>query len=869
MHLIITHQNADFDAVASMLAVHKLNPLAIPILPVQHNRNVAEFVTLYRSALPFVHQRDLDKHTTITRLTITDTMQGATLRGVSETVQTTIIDHHEQKRPLASNETWDGEILGAVTTLLVERIQAQHISISSLEATLLMLGIYEDTGMLTYRNTTARDIRAAAWLLEKGAVLDRVRRFLRHPLDEEQKHLYEILLGNADTFDVKGYPVTISTAENAHYVEGINAVAHRLREILDSTALFVLVEVPEAIHLVCRSNHDAVDVGKIARLFGGGGHMRAAAATVRDQPLEEMLDTIRQHLYEDTQPAVSVADLMSNGVQTVQADIPVDEVIHSIRRIGHEGFPVLDGDVVVGLLTRRDADRASEHNLLKMTVREIMDSGNVTLQPDDSVFKLEQTMVETGWGQIPVVDNSGRLIGIVTRTDLIKHWASIHPTVPTTQPLLTPSTMEDILGAASAQLIQTVSEFAQEQQATLYMVGGVVRDLLLNRPNYDIDFVVENNAIQFTEALVKRYGGSIHSYKPFRTAKWVCDESAAQKLNIALEDLPHHIDFATARYEFYERPTALPTVYSGSIKLDLHRRDFTINTLAVQLSPVNFMGRILDNYGGLSDLDQRLIRVLHSLSFVDDPTRILRAVRFSERLEFVIEPRTTELIASALPMLRQITGERLQNELNLLLKEKMPERGLLKLQALGVLPAITPAFTITPVIRQLFDAARNQRPDWNVDMLDQTDLLWHLIMSQLDQVAILEVGNRLLFAQNITRQFQQTAQLLINYKQFINGELSRSQMVRYLDELESISLVTVWIASDNTQFRDVLDQYVIEWKYIKPIANGHTLKAMGLPAGPRYREILDELRDAWLDSIVQTEIEEQHLLERLVGGDIT
>src|SRR5262249_31707917 len=153
-----------------------------------------------------------------------------------------------------------------------------------------------------------------------------------------------------------------------------------------------------------------------------------------------------------------------------------------------------------------------------------------------------------------------------------------------------------------------------------------------------------------------------------------------------------HIDFAMARSEFYEYPTALPTVSSGTIEQDLHRRDFTINTLAVQVSPT--FGRVLDFYGGLSDLQAGLIRVLHDLSFEDDPTRILRAARFETRLGFQIEPHTAELIQTALPMLRRITGERVRNELLLLLREKQPERGLLALQSRGGLEAIHPAFKL-------------------------------------------------------------------------------------------------------------------------------------------------------------------------------
>ena len=211
---------------------------------------------------------------------------------------------------------------------------------------------------------------------------------------------------------------------------------------------------------------------------------------------------------------------------------------------------------------------------------------------------------------------------------------------------------ETVLGQEAAAHIQMVAKRAQQADAVnVYLVGGVVRDLLLGRANFDIDFVVEGNAIEFAEGLQGQQGGQLTAFKPFGTAKWKPTGE-----NEALG----HIDFASARYEFYEHPTALPTVYDSSIKLDLQRRDFTINTLAVQISPVSMFGRVVDFYGGVRDLEAKLIRVLHTLSFIDDPTRILRAFRFERRLGFKIEERTAELVQTALPMLGRITGERLR-----------------------------------------------------------------------------------------------------------------------------------------------------------------------------------------------------------------
>ena len=426
MQIILCHENADFDALAALLAAHKLNPDATPVLPNRLNSNVDAFLRLYRSALPFVRHEDyqLDQ---VEQITLVDTQRVPQLKGIKPETPVHIIDHHPLARDLAPHETFTGDQIGAVTTLLVEQIQAQHIPLTALEATLLALGIYEDSGSLTYGETDARDLRAAAWLIEQGAALDDVRRWLEPPLNDAQQALLERLIATAETRSIQGYTVIVAAAELDTYLYEISAVAHRLRDTLDPQGLFLLVQMPGALHLVCRATDDAIDAGAIARSFGGGGHARAAAATLHDTTLDQAVSLIWQQLNQTIQPAVRVADLMSHGAQTLDAGAKLETVVRKMRRIGHEGFPVVEHGQIVGLLTRRDADRAVEHGLGNLTIREVMSAGENTLHPNDPVALLEQRIVASGWGQIPVVDDDGALLGIVTRTDLIQYWAANPP----------------------------------------------------------------------------------------------------------------------------------------------------------------------------------------------------------------------------------------------------------------------------------------------------------------------------------------------------------------------------------------------------------------------------------------------------------
>jgi tRNA nucleotidyltransferase (CCA-adding enzyme) len=557
-----------------------------------------------------------------------------------------------------------------------------------------------------------------------------------------------------------------------------------------------------------------------------------------------------------------IEQLMSYGVHTLDASARIADVIPTLRRIGHEGYPVVEGNKLVGLLTRRDADRATEHNLNDLRVRDIMQRGNLALTPTSTVAALEQQMVASGWGQIPIMDAEQQLIGIVTRTDLIRFWAKAHQPNIASARTLHPAAISAVLGKDIAHLIDAVAGISRQQNAAVYLVGGCVRDLLLQRANFDIDFVVEGDAIAFANAIQMALAGKITSFRPFGTAKWTPNSSTAHRLNI--EQLPDHIDFASARNEYYLHPTALPTVYQGSIKLDLQRRDFTINTLALQVSPE--FGHILNFFGGIEDLEHKRLRVLHPLSFIDDPTRILRAVRFEQRLDFTLEADTLALIATALPMLGRITGERIRNELNLLLEETTPQAGWLRLDALGVLQAIHPDLHFAYAQAALFEAAQQ-----SANTASQTpfvELGWHLLMCNLSPEIVESICERLLFPRTLQQHLIQTAQLGQQLHRIAEPEQRRSERVRLLDGYNRASIEAHLIASRDTLVQQRLLAYLQADQLVKPIIDGDYLKQSGLKPGPCFKRILDRLRDALLDQEIEALAGEKAILQQLLAEGI-
>lgn len=858
VELIVTHEHADFDAIASLLAAHKLYPQAVPVLPRSVNRNVRNFLTLYRDAFPFVRPEELTRRRAA-RVIVVDSQSFQPPRGVRRDTPALVIDHHPPREDLPPHWTYCGEVLGATTTLLVEQIAEKGINLTPLEATLLLLGIYEDTGSLLYRTTTPRDVRAASWLLERGANLDIVGRFLHHPLSEEQRDLFLRLSEAAETLNIRGHTVVIAAASAPAFMDELSTLAHKLRELYEPDGLFLLVELDGRVQVIARSTNDAVDVGAITRALGGGGHARAAAAVVRDKSLDEVQAELKRLLHEHIRPAVTVADIMSHGVRTLSPRTTVAQVDVEMRRYGFEGFPVVDPKrgSLLGIVTRRQVDRALHHGLGGVPVERIMHSGNFTVRPEDSVETLQQVMMQSGWGQIPVVNGEGRIIGIVTRTDLIKLWGQEEVGTRKTE---IAQRLEQALPTALLRLLRLVGEEAAALGMPLYAVGGFVRDLLLGEKNWDVDLVVEGDAILLARRLAEKYGGRVRSHRRFGTAKWILPEEG---FPIRGEGLPETLDLVTARTEFYEHPTALPTVERSSIKQDLHRRDFTINTLAIRLDGEHW-GELLDFYGGEMDLQRGLIRVLHSLSFVEDPTRILRAVRFEQRFGFQIEERTEQLIEDARDLLARVSGPRITHELELILNEKEPEKALRRLHDLGVLPYIYPALTFDERVAERFRRLRHALADREPpDILPRVYMaLWLYDLPREDVRGIIE---RLQLRRETARLLEDTLALHTAVKELKAPETRASRIVRLLDRRTPAAFFVVAVAEDHPLIWQRYERYMREWRHVRPTIDGDYLrKELGLKPGPHFGHILRRLRDAWLDGEISTREEEREMLTHLV-----
>ncbi len=555
----------------------------------------------------------------------------------------------------------------------------------------------------------------------------------------------------------------------------------------------------------------------------------------------------------------TVADIMAHIIRTVPPTHAVAELAAEMARFGFEGYPVVDPESgrLLGLVTRRQVDRALRHGLGDWPVARVMDAGAHWVRPDDPAERVLEVMAQSGWGQIPVCDASGRVVGIVTRTDLV-YLQRLQAGAARQAEMA--RRLETSLPPGLIGLLRLVSREAAALHLPLYVVGGVVRDLLLGVKNWDVDLVVEGNATALARRLAQRYGGHVRTHRDFGTAKWFLPEAG---LPVKGEGLPRTLDLVTARTEYYTEPAALPTVAASSITQDLRRRDFTLNTLAIRLDGDHW-GELLDLFNGEADLKAGLIRVLHALSFVEDPTRILRAVRFEQRFGFRLEARTEALLREGRAWLPRVSGPRIAHELWLILGEAAPERALARLASLEVLPYLASGLSFSDRTARRFQRLRRalaeHAPPAPVPHLYLA--LWWYDASRAD---IHRWAAHFQLERDVRRLLDDVLTLQARRDTLLAPDTRPSEFVRAVEKRSPAALFVLAVAEDHPRLWERYRAYVQTWQHVRPTVDGHYLReVLKLPPGPLYGRLLKRLREAWLDGEVRTPEEEQTLLRRLL-----
>src|SRR4030066_1035016 len=633
MEIITCHMNADFDSFASMVAAKKLYPEAQIVFPGSQEKKLRDFIEAF-NPVEIKRIKDIDL-SEVTKLIIVDTKIPGRIGLFEELlsnkkIKIHIYDHHPFSKGDIRGEVERIESVGATATIFTEILKSRRLHPAPIEATILALGIYEETGCLLFPSTTERDFLAASYLLKKGANLNIISSFLRMELSIEELDLLNELVRSSKEMIIEGIRIRVAKASRERYLGDAAHLAHKMMEIEDIDAVVVLLSMEGKILIVARSKVPELDVSKVMGEFGGGGHPTAASATIKEASLEIIEERLTDMLTGYVKPSKVASDIMTSPVIYIQWDSSIKEAEAMMTRYGVNVLPILREDKYVGLISREIVEKALFHGFGKGKSIDFATTDATTVSPNAPIREVETLMIEQNQRFMPVVDD-GRIIGAITRTDLLRtlyeeflRRRKIEETVVREKPSVgrsLSSWLKSRFPPGVYNLLKFSGEVAEGLGFNAYLVGGSVRDLLRGEENLDIDIVLEGDGISFARALGERLNASVKSHQRFNTAQVITG-----KLKL---------DVATARTEYYESPAALPKVEKSSIKKDLYRRDFTINSLAIKLNPKDF-GLLIDFFGGQRDLREKTVRILHNLSFIEDPTRAFRAVRFSERFGFRI-----------------------------------------------------------------------------------------------------------------------------------------------------------------------------------------------------------------------------------------
>ena len=873
MEIITTHINADFDSVASMMAAQKLYPNAVCVLHGTLEESVKGF--LVQSAfysLPMRKLRDIDFNQ-VTRMILVDVSSSARLGIFAKLVgkpgvEFHIYDHHPGD---ASDIRGSVEIIrkvGSTVTILVEILKERGIPISEDEATVMMLGIYEDTGSLIFTSTTVDDYMSAAYLLSCGGRLGDVSDILARDMTAEQVSLLYELIQSLRVYTINGVELVIAEAQREEFIGNLAFLTHKLRDMEGINVLFVLCQMGDQVVLVARSRKQEVDVGAVMREFGGGGHSYAASASEKNATIFQIKERLLHVLAGKIIPSRVAADLMVSPARTVDAEDTLAAVDRKIARSGLNAVPVVRNEEVVGILTRQVVEKALFHGLGEEIAAEYMNGDFEIVAPRDGIERVQEIAIGKNQRLVPVVEGKN-LIGVITRTGLLRFLYDVRDLkqpdaeegIPQEGVIARPknlaSLMRERLPERVLELLKKAGACAERLGMRAYVVGGFARDLVMRGENLDVDIVIEGEGVRFAEVFGQEEGARVRPHHKFATAVLVFPGN-------------FKIDVASARVEYYMEPGALPTVEYSSLKQDMYRRDFTINTLAIRLNPAGF-GELIDFFGARRDIKEKGIRVLHSLSFIEDPTRILRAVRFERRFGFSISRHTLNLIRNAvrLDLVSKLPKHRLFGELKLILKESDPISIVARLAELDIGSSIHPSLTFGKEHMRLLEETQEVMGWFTLLFLDEKVEEWAVMFLAL--LAPLSPGE----AEKLAKDFGARSQVLEwvrvcksegeeVIRQLISSpEISRKVIHEILSAIPNEVILFLMAYAKNPDVKRYISLYFTQLKNVLSSVTGDDLIRMGYVPGPQFKKIFDAILESKLSGGLKSRAEEIAFIQEM------
>ncbi|MBO9541177.1 CBS domain-containing protein [bacterium] len=861
MDAILTHTHADFDALGAAIGARRLYPGAVIALPPALDANVARFVGLYRDALGLTRLADLDP-AAVSRVILVDTQDPQRAGNVKGLVSRSdlvweVYDHHPPSDRCPPARVKEVRSVGSASTIFATKLKAADVRLTPPEATGMLLGVFEDTGRLSFSSTTPEDAEAVAYLLTQGARLDQIADYLDPPLDPVQQELLTAILDHMETVDFEGGTALLAGLDFRSPLPECSLLLERLMALYRPTLAVLAIRAGDFTQLVGRSRSSETDLKRLLAPWNAKGHPCAVSAHDATGPdPKAIVAEVRARLEGGERLSLSARDVMSSPVRGLAFHQTAREALEEMRRWGHTAMPVLHNGRVQGMISRRDLDRAIHHGFGERSIKGLVARRIETVQPDTPIAELRERMIAFDIGRLPVVDGD-QLIGIVTRSDLIRELDREPGRLGPRPGLDLAERIARLWPAHWQTVLETVGKVAGDRPA--YLIGGSVRDLVLERPSFDIDVMIEGSALDVARDLAHQIEGvRVKPHEAFGTAHVVFPGG-------------ERLDLAMARIEHYPHPGALPVVSPATLKQDLSRRDFTVNALAMRINPGHF-GEVSDYFGGLLDLETRTIRVLHPISFIEDPVRLFRAARFEQKLGFVMDPVTESYghYAMASGRFDGMANERLKLELRLGLCLSRVAPLCARLSELGAWRMLSATLALTPetsrrmrrfdrLMRSLRPADQAAPERWLtplallVDPLEAPERSRALDALNLrkDERAILEAAHR------------GTSMLSEQSKEW--EARSDAELARLLEGMPDEALWAMAASTASSTLRRRLWRYATVLRHLRlQRVDGDWLKARGLPPGPRYKEILGALLDARRSGELETPEAEEAFAHRLI-----
>jgi len=851
MEIIISHSNCDFDGFASMLAASLLYPQARMCVTGSVEGNLKNFLERYHNKFDLLKEKNL-KLEEVQRIIAVDNRDITRMGKVGQYlleypeqrkgISIICYDHHPDSKTDIEADYSHVDLTGACTTVMLDFLNNAGIQISPFYASIFALGIYEDTGNFMNASITAKDFAAVSYLFSIGASLNMIREYLPREFTPSQLKLINKMLSICETISIRGIEVSFIELQTVGYQEDIAYLLQTVKASRNLKLLFCICYRDSKVQVIARNDYDFIFLDKLMQTLGGGGHKSAAFASFGKDEYQNIKEKIIDMLEQQVLEYGTAADIMTIPVDLVPPGMRLGNAReflitkhYSTLLIGKEGS-------ISGILTKKDISRALHHKMEDTPVESCMSTDVVTVKENESINTVYKKMVDFNIGRIPVVDQDEIVKGIITRSDLLHYHFhflfkrdEIAAEFDNIKGVMLKNLSEEII-----ELLKRAGHVAETLNMKAYVVGGFVRDLIMQRYNYDVDLVIEGDGLLFSKEFTRKFGRKFRPFPQFGTAYVVLKNG-------------RKIDVATARTEFYAGSGSLPEVAFSSIRNDLYRRDFTINSLAVCINPKQF-GVLHDYFGGRRDIRLGVIKVLNNMSFIEDPIRILRAIRFEQRFGFKIEERTLHLLLGSLKVksLKKVSAERIRSELIVSSRKGAAEDFFMRLEELGILKEININLVFTTRKREVCQRIKELAIWYKNSFPTEKPEFW--ICYHLALLADLSLRIKLKIARQLkySNMFVNSVEKITHFSQNILPGLEEiddeGEIGLKLRSLNIESIIFLIADTESSSVKEKLTRYLTKTRFIRTSLNGKDLIALGIPEGKIIGGILKELWKRKIDN---------------------